>query len=49
VSENRALRRIFGPMWEDVEGGWRRQRNEELHNFYASPNIIGVIKTRKVR
>jgi hypothetical protein len=40
VSENRALRRILGPKREEVVGGWRRLRNEELHNFYASPNRV---------
>jgi len=34
------LRRIFGPKREVVAGGWRRLPNEELHDFYASPNII---------
>jgi hypothetical protein len=44
---NRLLRRIFGPKKEDVAGIWRRLHNEELHNLYASPNIIGVIKSRR--
>jgi hypothetical protein len=43
VSENRVLRRIFGPKREEVAGGWRRQNNDELHNLYNSPNIIRVI------
>jgi hypothetical protein len=47
--ENRMLRRIFGPKREEVMGGWRRLHNEELHNLYASPNIIGVIKSRRMR
>jgi hypothetical protein len=47
LCENRVLRRIFGPKGEDVVGGWRRLHNEELHNLYASPNIIRVIKSRK--
>jgi hypothetical protein len=34
------LRRIFGPKREEVSGSWRRLRNEELHNLYASPDII---------
>jgi hypothetical protein len=38
------LRRIFGPKKEKVAGGWRRLHNEELHNLYASLNIIRVIK-----
>jgi hypothetical protein len=49
VFENRVLRRIFGPKREEVSGGWRRLHNEELHNLYASPNIIRVIKTRRMR
>jgi hypothetical protein len=49
VSENRALRRIFGPKREKEAGDWRRLHNEELHNLYASPNIIRVIKSRWVR
>jgi hypothetical protein len=49
VSENRVLRRIFGPEKEEVVGSWRRLHNEELHNLYASPNIIGVTKLRRIR
>jgi hypothetical protein len=48
VSDNRALRRIFGPKGEEVAGGWRRLQNEELHNLYASSNIIRMIKSRRV-
>jgi hypothetical protein len=44
VSENRALRRIFGPKREEVAGGWRRLHKEELHNLYTSPDIIRAIK-----
>jgi hypothetical protein len=40
VFENRVLRRIFGYKREKLAGGWRRLHNEELHNLYASPNII---------
>jgi hypothetical protein len=40
VFENRMLRRIFGPKREEVTGGWRKLRNEELHNLYYSPSII---------
>jgi len=40
VFKNRVLRRISGPKGEEVVGGWRRLHNDELHNLYASPNII---------
>jgi hypothetical protein len=40
------LRGIFGSKRESVAGGWRRLHNEELHNLYALPNIIRVIKLR---
>jgi hypothetical protein len=49
VFENRVLRRIFGPKREEVVESWKRLHNEELHNLYASPNIIWVIKSRKMR
>jgi hypothetical protein len=49
VFENRALRRIFGPKREEVAGGWRRLHNEELHNLHTSPDIIRVIKSRRMR
>jgi hypothetical protein len=47
--ENRVLRRLFGPKREEVAGNWRRLHNEELHNLYASPNIIRVIKSGRMR
>jgi hypothetical protein len=40
VFKNRVLRRIFGPKRDEVTGGWRKLRNEELHNLYSSPNTI---------
>jgi hypothetical protein len=45
----RVLRRIFGPKRDEVTGGWRKQHNEELHNLYLTPNIIRMIKSRRMR
>jgi hypothetical protein len=44
VFENRVLRRIFGTKREELARSLKRLHNEELHNLYASPNIIRVIK-----
>jgi hypothetical protein len=41
VFGNRELRIIFGPKREEVAGGWRRLHNEELHNLYCSPILLG--------
>jgi hypothetical protein len=49
VFENRVLRNIFGPKSDGVTGGWRKLHNEELHNLYSSPNIIRIIKSRRMR
>jgi hypothetical protein len=43
------LRRIFGPKSEDVEWECRRLHDEELHNLYTSPNVIWMIKSRRMR
>jgi hypothetical protein len=48
VSENRVLRRIFGPKMDDGRGGWRKLHNEELHCLYSSLDIIRVIKPRRM-
>jgi len=49
VLENMVLRRILGPRREEVTGEWRRLHNEELNDLYSSPNIVRVIKWRKIR
>jgi hypothetical protein len=49
VFENRVLRRIFGPMRDEVTGEWRKLHNEELRNLYSSPDIIRQVKSRRVR
>ena len=46
--ENTVLRRIFGPRRDEVTGKWRRLYNEELNDLYSSPNIVRVIKSRKM-
>ena len=49
VFDNRMLRRIFGPKRGEVTGDWRKLHNEELNDLYSSPNIIQVIKERRMR
>jgi hypothetical protein len=49
VFEKRVLRRIFEPKRDEVTGGWRKLHNEELHNMYSSPNIIRMIRSRRMR
>jgi hypothetical protein len=44
MSENRVLRRIFGPKRDEVRVGWRKLRNGELHNLYSSLDIRRIIK-----
>jgi hypothetical protein len=48
VFENRVFRRIFEPKSEE-DGSWRKLHNDELHNLYSSPNIVRVIKSRRMR
>jgi hypothetical protein len=48
VVENGVLRRIFGPKRKE-DGSWRKLHNDELHSLYSSPNIVKVIKSRRMR
>jgi len=49
VFENMVLRRIFGPRRDEVTGEWRRLLNKQLNDLYSSPNIVRVIKSRRMR
>jgi hypothetical protein len=49
VFENRVQRKTFGPKRHEVTGECRKLHNEELHDLYYSPSIIGIIKSRRMR
>jgi hypothetical protein len=49
VSENRVLRRVFGPKRGEVTGEWRKLHNEELNDLYFLPYILRVVKSRRMR
>jgi hypothetical protein len=49
VFENRVFRRVFGPKRVEVTGEWRKLHNEELNDLYTLPNIVRVVKSRRLR
>jgi len=49
VFENRVLKRVFGPKRDEVTGEWRKLYNEELKDLYSLPNIVRVVKSRRMR
>jgi hypothetical protein len=49
VFENRVLRNVLVPERDELTGDWRRLHNEELHDLYTSPNVIRVVKLRRMR
>jgi hypothetical protein len=49
VFENRVLRRVFGPKRDEVTGEGRKLHNEELNDLYSLPNIVWVVKSRRMR
>jgi hypothetical protein len=49
VFENRVLRKVFGPKRDEVTGEWRKLDNEELSDLYSFPNIVRVVKSRRMR
>ena len=49
VFEYRALRRVFCPKRDEVTGEWRKLHNEELRDLYTLPNIVQVVKPRRLR
>jgi hypothetical protein len=49
VFENGVLRIIFGAKWDKVTGEWRKLHTKELHDLYSSPNVVRVIKSRRMR
>ena len=47
--ENRVLRRVFGPKRDEVTREWRKLHNEEVRDLYSLPNIVRVVKSRRMR
>jgi hypothetical protein len=48
VFENKVLRRLYKPKKEEVTGVWKKQHNEVLNGLYFLPDIIRLIKSRRM-
>jgi hypothetical protein len=49
ITPNRLLRRVFGPRRDEATGEWRKLHSEELSDLYSLPNIVRVVKSRRMR
>ena len=49
VFENKVLRKIFGPKRDEQTDKWRRVHNGELHDLYGKPDIMRIVKSRRLR
>jgi hypothetical protein len=49
MTENRVLRKLFGPTRDEITGEWRKLHNKELHDLYSTVNIVRVMKSRRMR
>jgi len=49
VFENKVLRKVFGPKRDEVTDEWRKLHNEKLRDLYSLPNIVRVVKSRRMR
>jgi hypothetical protein len=49
VFENRVLRKVYRPKRDEVTGEWKKLHNEDLNDLYSLPNIVRVVKSRRMR
>ena len=49
VFQNKVLRRVFGSKRDEVTREWRKLHNEEFSDLYSLPNIVRVVKSRRMR